>query len=206
LRDEWLELCAGYGLADDPARRAFDRLVEAYAGPGRAYHTLEHIGHVLQTLTAVRDQSRDFTALRFAAWFHDAIYDARAKDNEERSADLAATVLGELNIAAETAAEVRRLILLTKTHDPSPDDPDGRLLVDADLAILGASAEEYRCYAAAIRREYDWVPDEAYRAGRRAVLEGFLRRPRLFRTVVLAAREEQARRNLAAEIESLRTS
>ena len=150
---------------------------------------------MLQTLQPLSNEP----ALLLAAWFHDAIYDSRAKDNEERSADLAAEMLAEMSVA-DVIAEVRRLILLTKTHDPADSDHAGQLLVDADLAILGTEPAEYQAYATAIREEYAWVPEEAYRAGRRAVLENFLRRPHIYRTAALAGLEAAARRNLAAEV------
>jgi predicted metal-dependent HD superfamily phosphohydrolase len=201
--NDWLTLCRALGVPDEAGRAAFARLSEAYASPGRVYHTLEHVRQVLATLAPLRDQARTFAELQLAAWFHDAVYDSQAKDNEERSADLAANVLGELGGSAELIAEVRRLILLTRTHDPAETDTDGCLLVDADLAILGAAPDEYAKYAAAIRQEYAWVPEEAYRSGRRAVLESFLRRPRIFRTMALGKLEEQARRNVAAEAQSL---
>jgi predicted metal-dependent HD superfamily phosphohydrolase len=79
-----------------------------------------------------------------------------------------------------------------------------RSLLDAEMAILGAPPEQYKDYACAIRLEYAWVSDADYRVGRRAVLERFPARPRIFRTETLfAEREAAARRNLAAEIAGL---
>ncbi len=203
MSDDWRTLCAALGVPMEAARRAFTRLAEAYAGPGRVYHTLDHIHHVLRTLAPLRMQARDFAAVQLAAWFHDAVYDPRAKDNEERSADLAEILLREMAVSEEDIAEARRLILLTKAHDPTTTDTDGCLLVDADLAILGAAPDEYARYARAIRAEYAWVPEEAYRTGRRAVLEGFLRRRQIFRTAALQLLEEPARRNIAAEMQAM---
>lgn len=200
---DWLSLCADLHVSEAAGRRAFDRLTAAYASPGREYHTLGHAGQVLHRLLPLRASARDFVALQFAAWFHDAVYDAQAKDNEERSAELAAEVLGDMGVGPEVLAEVRRLILLTMTHDPADRDADGCLLVDADLAVLGAAPDEYQRYAAGIRQEYAWVPDEAYRTGRRAVLESFLRRPCIYRSPALRSLEEQARQNLTAEIQAL---
>lgn len=200
LREDWLRLCATLGIAEAAGHRAFDRLAEAYGSSGRAYHTLDHIREVLRTLSSLTDVS----TVLLAAWFHDAICDSRARDNEERSADFAEEILKDLGFPAETTAEVRRLILLTKAHDPADADAAGGALVDADLAILGAEPDAYQEYAAAIRKEYAWVPEDAYRAGRRAVLENFLKRPRIYRSEQLVLREAAARRNLAKEIESLR--
>jgi predicted metal-dependent HD superfamily phosphohydrolase len=90
---------------------------------------------------------------------------------------------------------------MTRDHRADPSDTGALLLVDADLAILGAPPEMYKVYARAIRREYAWVPDADYRVGRRAVLQRFLDRPRIFGTESLyQERELAARRNLAAEI------
>jgi predicted metal-dependent HD superfamily phosphohydrolase len=99
---------------------------------------------------------------------------------------------------------VRRLILLTKTHRADPDDHDGCLLLDADLLILGMPEGSYRAYARAIRQEYAWVDDAAYRAGRARVLRSFLERERIYATPELHdACEEQARANLNAELREL---
>jgi predicted metal-dependent HD superfamily phosphohydrolase len=148
--------------------------------------------------------TEEMPALRLAIWFHDAIYDTRASDNEERSAAHARRVLQPLDVPEPVLLETERLILLTKMHSLSNEDRPGQLLIDADLAILGASESEYDAYALAIRKEYAWVDEEAYRTGRRMVLETFLRRPRIYSTdEMFTQREEAARRNLRREIESL---
>jgi predicted metal-dependent HD superfamily phosphohydrolase len=92
------------------------------------------------------------------------------------------------------------LILKTKTH-VAGDDADAQVLLDADLAILGASEAEYQAYAENIRREYAWVPEADYRKGRRQVLHNFLTRPRIYH--FLSHLEQPARRNLADEIARL---
>ena len=89
-------------------------------------------------------------------------------------------------------------------HRAASEDRDGQVLLDADLAILGATAERYAAYSQAICQEYAWVPEEQYRSGRRQVLEGFLRRERLYYLDEMhAALETQARQNLADEIAAL---
>jgi predicted metal-dependent HD superfamily phosphohydrolase len=204
LHADWLDLVGAFVAAAGPAEQAFADLAARYAEPSRFYHDLRHLDDVLTTVGRLRDQARNLAAVRFAAWFHDAVYDTRAHDNEERSGDLAAEVLGGLQVPAAVAGAARSLILLTKTHRAAPDDHDGHVLLDADLAILGAPPVRYAEYGAAIRREYAWVPEEQYRVGRRRVLEGFLRRARLYYLDVMhAALEDRARQNLAAEIAAL---
>lgn len=205
LAPAWQGLMAQLGVAQDVAQPVFAGLCRRYSESGRFYHTLAHIAHVLAdieraapTLTAV-----DVNAVRLAAWFHDAVYDSRANDNEERSAEYACETLRQFGLSDEMTARVRQLILATKTHQA----PDGaaacQLLLDADLAILGAAEADYRAYAAAIRQEYAWVPEEQYCAGRSRVLKTFLQRPRLFLTPPFAALEEPARANLAREMREL---
>jgi predicted metal-dependent HD superfamily phosphohydrolase len=185
-------------------KRVFGLVLDRYAEPWRFYHTLDHVGSVLDLIDWLERLAVNPAAVRMAAWFHDVVYDPRAKDNEERSADFAAEALPKLAVPEETVAEVRRLILLTKTHATTADDRDGHILLDADLAVLGAAAEKYRQYAAAIRREYDWVPETEYRTGRAAVLRRFLERDRIYFTEPMyAEREAAARRNLLAEIAQL---
>ena len=87
-----------------------------------------------------------------------------------------------------------------ETHDAG-EDVDARVLIDADLAILGASEPVYRDYAEKIRQEYAWVPEAGYRHGRRRVLDSFLARPRIYH--FLGQLEEPARRNLMGEIDRL---
>src|SRR5262245_55846086 len=140
------ELLRPWQVDPAAARRIFDDLARAYAAPARHYHNLEHIASMLGLLEKHRAPDNDEPALLLAGWFHDAVYDTKASDNEERSADLADAWLGPLGVPKAVLAKIRRLILLTKSHEPADDDADGKLLVDADLAILGASPAEYERY------------------------------------------------------------
>jgi predicted metal-dependent HD superfamily phosphohydrolase len=183
----------------DPSWR--DRLEQAYDDPARGYHDVRHLAEVLENVDALMadgDPARD--AVLLAAWFHDAVYDG-APDDEERSAALAETALSE---APELAAEVARLVRLTAAHRPRDDDPAGQVLCDADLAILASPPDAYAAYAAAVREEYGFVPDDAFREGRAAVLRHLLTLPRLFRTPHGQREwEERARANLRAELTEL---
>ena len=200
LEAAWGETARAAGIPEVQASVLFADLARRYSEPARHYHTLRHVAAMLATLRSFRDQCQDATALELAVWFHDAVYDARRGDNEEESAAFADAALAPANVSEVTRDRVKRLILATKTHRAGPDDADCRILLDADLAILGASPADYDAYAAAIRREYDWVPEADYRAGRARVLRGFLDRDRLYRTEALAALEQPARANLSREI------
>jgi predicted metal-dependent HD superfamily phosphohydrolase len=198
LRRSWLALVAPFGAPAEAAERTFADLAARYSEPGRHYHTLDHLAAMLTLLP------EPSPPLALAVWFHDAVYDTRAADNEERSAALADALLQPLYISADVRAETRRLILLTRRHETATDDADGRRLLDADLAVLGAAPDEYDRYAQAIRREYAWVAEDDYRRGRRRVLESFLGRGRLyFAEEMRERREARARENLRREVLAL---
>ena len=198
LRAAWTMLLPG-------AIGLFGDVVQHYSEPPRAYHNLTHLRHVLDTIERLSAPQAGKRDVQLAAWFHDIIYDPRARDNEERSAAFAAAALGPLGVSESTIRRVGDLILLTKTHAADAGDHEAAVLLDADLAILGAPAPDYLAYARAIRSEYAWVPEDAYRSGRGAVLEQFLQRPRLFHNPLLfAEREAAARRNLQDEIAMLK--
>jgi predicted metal-dependent HD superfamily phosphohydrolase len=200
----WQTLLTPLGASPEAAGRAFVRVGELYQSAGRYYHTLEHIAEVLDAVTLLRPLTHDPAAVELAAWLHDASYDPRAKDNEEKSADTAADLLAGLGVDAGRVGRVRDLILATRHLPEAPADADTAVLLDADLAILGAAEDRYVRFAHDIRREYAWVPERHYREGRTQVLEGFLRRDHVYHTATMRQRlGDAARRNLAWEIELL---
>jgi predicted metal-dependent HD superfamily phosphohydrolase len=203
LHSAWKRLLEPFSPDAAASDRAFRDLVAAYSMPERHYHNLEHLGDILAAVDRLADHANDLTAVKLAAWYHDAVYDSRAKDNEERSADSAVAVLPTLGVPAALCERVRDLILVTKSHVGAPDNADAAVLCDADLAILATPTDCYTRYADAIRREYSWVPEGQYRIARSQVLRRFLSYERIFRTDAMASSESQARTNLAAEIAAL---
>ncbi len=206
LRARWLRtlLAAREGACfPDPFPYA-DNLIKRWSEPQRRYHTVEHLTAVLDRIDVLAEYADDPDAVRLAAWFHDAVYLPERSTNEERSARLAERALPEAGVPQATTDEVARLVRLTVTHDPAPDDGNGAVLCDADLAILAADTEAYDRYARAVREEYAFVPDDAFRAGRSDVLRQLLTLPRLFRTPYGERTwEVPARRNLEAELARL---
>lgn len=181
-----------------------DDLLARWQEPQRRYHTLRHLTAVLDRVDELQAHADDPDVVRLAAWFHDAVYLPDRSENEERSARLAERALPEAGVSRERTAEVARLVRLTVTHDPADDDRDGQVLCDADLAILAAPPSVYAAYTAAVREEYHFVPSDAFRAGRAAILRQLLDLPRLFRTPYGSERwEETARYNLRGELELL---
>jgi predicted metal-dependent HD superfamily phosphohydrolase len=183
-------------------------LVAAYTMPDRHYHGLRHIETLLGLAKDCAGEIADRDAVDAAIWFHDAVYDTRRSDNEERSSALAAerlTGATDSNRVARIAAMIRA----TAGH-AMPDFADAAavhdcaLFLDMDLAILGSPEADFDAYEAAVCREYDWVTEEQWRLGRRAVLTSFLARPSIYAsTRFQASHEAAARRNLARAIARL---
>ncbi|MFD5783276.1 hypothetical protein [Streptomyces sp. NPDC126933] len=181
-----------------------DRLLARWAEPQRRYHTTDHLLAVLDHIDTLAAYADDPDLVRLAAWFHDAVYRPDRSENEERSARLAEVALPEAGLNQDRTHEVARLVRLTTSHAAEPGDRNGAVLCDADLAVLAGAPAAYAAYAAAVREEYGFVPDDAFRTGRAAVLEQLLALPSLFRTPHgLAEWEARARENLAAELRTL---
>jgi predicted metal-dependent HD superfamily phosphohydrolase len=203
LLERWIAL-AGVGAADHGRE-----LIERYQDPSRRYHTTEHLTHVLDVVEELAGAALDVRAVRYAAWFHDAVYsyevDADSQpSNEECSAQLAESVLRTTGEPDTLVQEVARLVRLTEHHAPQPDDRNGAVLCDADLAILGSDPVAYARYRAQIRAEYRRIPEPVFRTGRVKILRELLALPTLFHTDAARSRyEAAARANLAEEIASL---
>jgi predicted metal-dependent HD superfamily phosphohydrolase len=180
-------------------------LEAAYAEPHRRYHTRRHIEQCLELLESWPDLSAsDRRLLTWAIWWHDAIYDAHASDNEAKSADMAREDLPALGATPGEVEEVERLILLTAGHAVAEGDRLGAVLVSIDLAILGSAPIDYDTYAQQVREEYAFVPDEFWRPGRGRVLQHFMDAPVIYADPRFRAeREATARANLARELASL---
>lgn len=178
-------------------------LTGRYSEPHRHYHTLEHLDACLRHLAGVRDQLERPQEVALALWFHDAIYEVGATDNELRSADWARQALLAAGGAADAADRIHAAIMVTR-HDQPAQNADQRLMLDVDLAILGAPAAVFDAYEQQIVQEYQSVPRAAFRSNRQRILQGFLDRPQIYHSAAfLATRETQARANLERSIHAL---
>lgn len=203
--NRWSRLWQRAGLAGDGTDAAtFAQLTARYAEPQRHYHNAAHIAECLAWLDDCTSLVADPVAIEFALWFHDAVYDPRSSDNEERSADLATETLRRAGADPALVGRVAALILTTKSHTAAGQS-DAPWLLDIDLAVLARPRATFLEYEVAIRAEYAWVPLETYCEKRAAILTHFLSRPHLFLTAHFAPRfEAVARANVAFSIAALR--
>jgi predicted metal-dependent HD superfamily phosphohydrolase len=184
-------------------------LAARYTEPHRAYHGIDHIAALARLFVEV-DRGPTWHApleVQLAILFHDAIYEPGRPDNEDRSADLATSMLRDRPIAARVdVTHVDAMIRATKTHDrlTDPNDHDLAHFIDTDMSILGAPPPVYDAYAQAVRREFSAIPDALFNQGRETFLKKQLTRESLFHTPWFRARfDAQARANLERELLAL---
>lgn len=178
-------------------------LLRAWAAWPRRYHDVGHLAACLGHLDALPTPPNDPQAVALALWYHDAVYSPWSQKNEARSAEWARRYLRSQGLAEPLLAAVERHILATRDH-PATDDPDTARVLDIDLAVLGAAPAVYQAFEQGVRQEYRWVPWPRYAAARTAVLQSFLRRPRIYLHADFGAeREAPARQNLERAIDAL---
>jgi len=200
-QERWSETWSRLGAVAPEALLA--ELIGRYSEPHRFYHTLQHLRECFSVLEPASHLARRLGEVQLALWFHDAVYDTRAQDNEEQSARWAEQSLVAGGASSDAAARVRELVLATK-HHAVPQGEDTKLLVDVDLSILGAAEPRFAEYERQVRQEYGWVPEDAFRQGRARVLASFLDRSSIYSTAWFVARlEEQARKNLSRSLKEL---
>lgn len=197
MKQAWTSL----GARDGEALQA--ELLARYAEPHRGYHTRQHLDECLVLFGEFGHLAERPAEVEIALWFHDAIYDVHRHDNEALSADWASQALRDAGAPADVAGRVAALVLATR-HSVAPATPDEQLLVDIDLAILGAAPARFAEYEAQIRMEYAHVPVEVFNEKRGQILAGFLERAVLYGTPALRERfEAPARANLQAALSAL---
>lgn len=200
LKERFSAVCLPFTHDQKLIERLWSEIEKKYSEKGRHYHNLTHLESLFSELDAIKDRISNYSNISFSIFYHDVIYDASSKSNEEKSADFAKVKLQELTIDASDLSQVYQQILATKAHERS-DDEDINYLLDADLSILGKDQEIYMDYTQKIRKEYSIYPDLLYKPGRRKVLKHFLAMENIFKTEYFREKyEEQAKRNIAFEI------
>ena len=174
--------------------------MNAYSSTDRFYHNVTHIHDCLSVFDETSFLATHPEEVELAIWFHDAVYDTRRNDNEQKSAEWAEVVLQKASLSWQTAERVASSILATR-HQEEVTDADAQLLVDVDLSILGRDQAIFWQYEENIRKEYAWVPEDLFRRERVKILKGFLDRPHLYYHKEYRERfEARARANLEQAI------
>jgi predicted metal-dependent HD superfamily phosphohydrolase len=204
----WVDAVAAAGGDRHAAAHSAAGLARRYREPHRQYHTLAHVEAVLRDVDELADacelDSSSRALVILAACCHDVVYDGRAGADERASAEWARRELAAAGVPDDAAGRVAGLVEATSTHFAPPTDVPAQVLLDADLAFLGAEPAAYDAYKAAVRAEYSQLSAVEWRRGRAAVLAGLLARDPLFQTPLARRRwEARARNNLRREMADL---
>ena len=175
----WVELAHNLSLVGDVEAVGSD-LLRRYAEPHRRYHSITDSHECLALLDTVVHMADDALAIEAAIWFHDAIYEGGADDNEERSAELASDTLTGLGAPVVLAETVSALVAATD-HCAPPGEPDARLLCDIDLYPLAATTKQFDANTEALRAEAD-LTDVEFDRHRKAFMEKMLSREAIYYT------------------------
>ncbi|MES2777919.1 MAG: hypothetical protein V4722_27310 [Bacteroidota bacterium] len=207
ITKEWMAALP-LGVNEQVAESLLSELSSMYASPHRHYHNLEHLRAMFKLLEHYKLEILAPDIVALSIFYHDAIYDSSAGNNEEASAEYAVGCLQKLSLAVNEIEWIKEAILATKSHQLPVDvsnQNDLAYLLDFDLAILSATWTEYKKYAGCIRKEYQQYNHFAYNIGRRKVLSHFLKKPFIYHTPGFKnEREAIARNNIKKEINWLR--
>ena len=193
LEKSWFELHQHYHFSEP--QKILNKLIAAYSEKQRAYHTIQHLYECLILLELVKPYLNDFYAVALALWFHDAVYNPQAKDNELKSAELFEQYV-TADLSDQTVIKIKQWIVATQKH-ASTDELDLQFLLDIDLAILAASPARFVEYEQQIQQEYAWVDPEIYSVKREEVLRSFYENQPIYQTKYFREKfEQKARKNL----------
>jgi len=186
---------------------AAHRLLERWTEPDRRYHDLSHLVDLLQHVDELNQECHNLHAVRLAAWYHGAVFDAaesaayarRGGEDEVASAEVAREDLTRLGVPEAAVEAVVGMVAGLARHSSETNSVDAAVLSDADLAILASDPQRYRLYLEKVRDEYRHIPTADYMHARREIVDRLLSRDRLYTSPLGAGWERQARENLTAE-------
>ncbi|WP_228146204.1 metal-dependent hydrolase [Acinetobacter sp. ANC 4648] len=196
----WTQFTDQFQWPDLQAESLYRSLFTAYTESQRHYHTVQHIVECLDLFHLIKAQLDDPIAVELAIWFHDAVYDPKASDNEAQSADLMQNLCSTLFNQVQIQT-VYAWIIATKKHQPALDR-DLNYLLDMDLVILGSDPQRFEEYEQQIQQEYVWVEPQLYKIKRIEVLEHFFKMKPLYQTEFFKQKfEKKAKENLKVRIQ-----
>ena len=176
----------------------WQKVAAAYSANGRFYHTLTHIQHMFTIADQLQAVTTDFTAVQLAIWFHDAIYQLNAIDNEILSADLFMT-LSESVIQPAIRQQVYQHIIATLHNGSQMLDHDSRYMVDIDLSSFGLPWEKFLQNSRHVREEMRHIPDEEFYPKQYRFQQSLLKHGRFYQTDYFFRNYEQSALNNIAD-------
>ena len=187
-------------------------LVERWSAPERQLHNLRRLMNTLTHIDEIASSAHDADILRVAAWYHGAFLNKaleiklggfQANFASTRCIDHAHNRLTNLGVPEEVVVRIDELIAFLTRHRAPRSDFDAQVLVDADLACLSCSPQDYKKLRCSLRAELSELDDLQFIKARRALVKKLLGYESIYQSPLGAAWEDTARANLEVELARL---
>ena len=187
-------------------------LAERWSAPERQMHNVRRLMNTLTHIDEISSSAHDPDILRVAAWYHGAFLNKaleiklggfQANFASTRCIDHAHNRLTKLGVPEEVVARVDELIAFLTRHRAPRTDFDAQVLVDADLACLACSPQDYKKLRTSLRAELSELDDLQFTKARMALVKKLLSYETIYQSPLGSAWEDTARANLEVELTRL---
>ena len=187
-------------------------LMQRWNAPNRQLHNVRRLMNTLTHIDEIASSAHDPDILRVAAWYYGAFLNKaleiklggfQANFAATRCIDHAHNRLTNLGVADEVVARIDELIAFVTRHRAPRSDFDAQVLVDADLAGLACSPQDYKKIRTALRAELSELDDLQFVKARLALVKKLLSYETIYQSPLGSAWENTARANLEVELTRL---
>ena len=187
-------------------------LAERWSAPERQMHNVRRLMNTLTHIDEISSSAHDPDILRVAAWYHGAFLNKaleiklggfQANFASTRCIDHAHNRLTNLGVPEEVVARIDELIAFLTRHRAPRTDFDAQVLVDADLAGLACSPQDYKKLRTSLRAELSELDDLQFVKARLALVKKLLSYETIYQSPLGSAWENTARANLEVELTRL---
>ena len=187
-------------------------LMQRWNAPNRQLHNVRRLMNTLTHIDEIASSAHDPDILRVAAWYHGAFLNKaleiklggfQANFAATRCIDHAHNRLTNLGVTDEVVARIDELIAFLTRHRAPRSDFDAQVLVDADLAGLACSPQDYKKLRTSLRAELSELDDLQFVKARLALVKKLLSYETIYQSPLGSAWENTARANLEVELTRL---
>ncbi len=187
-------------------------LMQRWNAPNRQLHNVRRLMNTLTHIDEIASSAHDPDILRVAAWYYGAFLNKaleiklggfQANFAATRCIDHAHNRLTNLGVADEVVARIDELIAFLTRHRAPRSDFDAQVLVDADLAGLACSPQDYKKLRTSLRAELSELDDLQFVKARLALVKKLLSYETIYQSPLGSAWENTARANLEVELTRL---
>ncbi|WP_076465136.1 HD domain-containing protein [Actinomyces mediterranea] len=187
-------------------------LVARWSDPERRLHNTRHLINVLAHIDELAATAHDPDVLRIATWYHGAslnrclsvkLAGADPVSSAGACIEITREHLTSLGVSEDVTNRVCELLSFLARHRAPRSDLDAQVLVDADLAMLAVSPQEYKKYRESLRNELSDVSDVDFTQARRLVVKKLLAFDSIYQSPLGETWESAARSNLEVELTRL---